>query len=110
MSSRYAMRTRSTTVDGRWIWMRLHSKTLLKRAMGESKQRHAADPAQPDCSSIPKLAQAIGVSTAAIGFLVGEGKSARWTTTVATAQAIADALGWDVRELFSEREDGKHVA
>lgn len=107
MSSRYAMRTRSTTVDGRWVWMRLHSKGLLKRAMRESATRTDGG---PDCSSIPKLAQAAGLSTALVGFLVGEKKSARWTTTVPNAQAIADALGWDVADLFAEREDGVKVA
>lgn len=110
MNPKYAMRTRSTTVDGRWIWMRLHSKKTLKRAMAESKARHAQDPSVPDCSSIPKLALAAQVSTALVGFLVGEGRSGRWTCTVGNAQAIADALGWDVDELFGEREDGKRVA
>lgn len=110
MSTSYAMRTRSTTVDGRWVWMRLHSKKALKRAMRESEDAHREDPARPDCSSIPKLAQAAGLSTALVGFLVGEGKSARWTTTVPNAVAIAAALGYDVDELFGEREDGVKVA
>jgi hypothetical protein len=105
MGTRYAMRTRSTTTDGRWVWMRLHSKSLLRRAMRES----ASGPG-PDCSSIPKLAQAAGLSTALVGFLVGEGKSARWTTTVPNAEAIASALRWDLADLFAEREDGKRVA
>lgn len=115
MSTRYAMRTRSTTLDGRWIWMRLHSKKTLRRAMDASKERHAADPSVPDCSSIPKLALAAGLSTSLVGFLVkepepgNEKESARWTCTVPTAQAIADALGWDIDELFAEREDGKRA-
>jgi hypothetical protein len=110
VSARYAMRTRSTTVDGRWVWMRLHSKKALKRAMRESEAAHREDASVPDCSSIPKLAQAAGLSIALVGFLVGEGKSARWTTTVPNALAIAGALRYDVDELFGEREDGQRVA
>jgi hypothetical protein len=110
VSTRIAMRTRSTTTDGRWVWMRLHSKKTLRRAMRES----AGGPGQ-DCSSIPKLAQAAGLSTALVGFLVkeptgGPKDSARWTCTVATAEAISAALGWDLDELFGEREVGVKVA
>lgn len=116
MSTRYAMRTRSTTTDGRWVWMRLHSKKALRRAMRESADAHSEDPSIPDCSSIPKLAQAAGLSTSIVGFLVklpDESKArdtARWTCTVPTAEAIADALRLDVDELFGEREEGKRVA
>lgn len=92
------MLTRRTATDGFEVWMQVHKK-LLRRAMATSV--HRAD-GGPDCSSIVKLAQAADASRAAIGFLVGDGKSSRDTCTVELAQKIADALGWDIDELFIE--------
>ena len=96
------MRTRLTAVDGMEVWMELISKKLLRRAMADSKNR-AATGEGPDCSSIPKLALTAGVSQALVGFLVTDGKSSRTTCTVANAQKMADALGWDRDELFRTR-------
>lgn len=93
------MLTRRTATDGFEVWMQVHKK-LLRRAMATSV--HRAD-GGPDCSSIVKLAQAADASRAAIGFLVGDGKSSRDTCTVEMAHKIAAALGWDVDELFIER-------
>lgn len=92
------MVTRRTASNGLETWMQLNSKKLLRRAMTLSKG------SDKDCSSIPKLAQAAGVSTALIGFLVTDGKSARDTTTVENGRKIADALGWDFDELFTLRD------
>lgn len=96
------MLTQRTACDGSVTWMRLRSKKLLRRAMTVSKERAAAG-LGPDCSSIPKLALAAGVSTAIVGFLCSEGKSSKETCSVATAEAIARALGWDTDELFEAR-------
>jgi hypothetical protein len=96
------MMTRRTAVDGSEVWMELISKKLLRRAMADSKGR-AAQGIGPDCSSIPKLAVAAGVSQALVGFLVSEGDSSRTTTTTASAEKIAAALGWDRDELFRLR-------
>lgn len=93
------MLTSRTAVDGYEVWMEPHKK-LIRRAMGLSSNR--AD-GGPDCSSIVKLAQAAGVSRAAVGFLVGDGKSGRDSCTVDLAQRIATALGWDLDELFIEK-------
>ena len=88
--------------------MRLLSKKVLRRAMKGSRDRTDGG---PDCSSIPKLALAAQVSNATIGFLVGEGKSKRDTCSVATAQKVSAALGWDVDELFAvERPSGHGTA
>ena len=76
------------------------NKKLLRRAMNLSASRGDDG---PDCSSIPKLALAAQVSRSAIGFLVTDGKSSRDTCTVDLAHRIADAVGWDVDELFVER-------
>jgi hypothetical protein len=103
------MMTRRTAADGTETWMELISKKLLRRAMTASKAR-AATGEGPDCSSIPKLALAAGVSTAAIGFLLSEGKSSRSTCRVRTAEAIAAALGWDRDELFTLRRNEKAAA
>lgn len=104
-----AMITRRTAADGLETWMELVSKKLLKRAMKASKDRATAGDG-PDCSSIPKLALAAGVSTALVGFLVSEGKSGRSTTTTDTAERIAAALGWDYDELFITRKQSKDAA
>lgn len=104
-----AMLTRRTAADGSETWMELTSKKLLRRAMKDSKHR-AAQGEGSDCSSIPKLALAAGVSTAAVGFLVTDGKSSRNTCSVKTAEAIAAALGWDRDELFITRTLDKGVA
>lgn len=91
------MITRRTAADGSETWMELTSKKLLRRAMELSKAR--AD-GGPDCSSIPKLALAAGLSNATVGHLVSDTPSGRKTCTVDTAERIAAALGWSPDELF----------
>ena len=93
------MLTSRTAVDGYEVWMEVNKK-LLRRAMGLSANRTDGG---PDCSSIVKLALAAQASRAAVGFLVGDGKSSRHTCTVDLAQRIAAALGWDLDELFIEK-------
>lgn len=83
--------------------MELISKKLLRRAMKDSASRLDGG---PDCSSIPKLALATGLSNATIGFLVTEGKSARMSASVDTATRICRTLGWDLDELWCEKTDG----
>jgi hypothetical protein len=98
------MLTRRTAVDGTETWMELIHRETLKALMDAS--RHRTD-GGPDCSSIPKLAQAAGVSPAAIGFLVSAGKSHRKTCSVAMATSIANALGRNVEALFIERRSSR---
>jgi hypothetical protein len=97
------MRTMRSTTDGRVVELRLRSQKLLRRAMVESKDKAKIDPTTTDCSSIPKLAQAIGKSNATVGYLLATGVSARKSCSADTAQAIAKVLGWDVDELFEVR-------
>ena len=94
------MITSRTAADGSETWMELHSKFTLRALMDAS--RHRGD-GGPDCSSIPKLALAAGVSTAAIGFLVSHGRSGRDTCSVATAEAISRALGCPTEALFRQK-------
>lgn len=84
--------------------MQLISKKLLRRAMAMSAGTDR------DCSSIPKLALRAGLSNAAVGFLVAEGKSGRNTCTVETAERIASALGWARDELFIAHERATKAA
>lgn len=53
-----------------------------------------------DCSSIPKLAQACGVSTGLIGFLWSDGKSSRNTCSIDLARKIAEVSGAPFGALF----------
>ena len=101
------MLTRRTAVDGTETWMELIHRETLKALMRASKHR---DDDGPDCSSIPKLAHAAGVSPAAVGFLVSEGKSHRTTCSVQMAEKIAAALGVAREALFIERRLPKAVA
>lgn len=103
------MMSRRTAADGTETWMELVSQKLLRRAMDLSKDR-AANGHGPDCSSIPKLALAAQVSTASVGFLLSTGKSRRQTCSVRMAEAIADALGWDVDELFLRKSHERTTA
>lgn len=86
-----------TAADGQRAWMELRTKGLLRRAMNDTKTRTDGG---PDCSSIPKLALACGLSTATVGHLVNPGEKGRKTCRVDTADRIAKAVDWPVEDLF----------
>lgn len=83
--------------------MELRTKGLLRRAMEDTKTRTDGG---PDCSSIPKLALACGLSTATIGHLVNTNTDeagrpkGRMTCRVDTAERIAAAVNWPIEDLF----------
>lgn len=91
------MRTRSTTTDGRVVWMQVYHPRVLRQAMKDAGL------------SIPGLSlrtkemdpNGKGVSVPLIGFLVSEGKSARTTCSAPTGKLIAEALGRPIESLFA---------
>lgn len=76
---------------------KLVSRAGFRWAMQQTKNRTDGG---VDCSSIPKLAQAVGMSYSSIGFLWTDGKSARDTCSLDLARKIAEVSGAPFDSLF----------